>query len=213
MTQLPFQLPQPNEQLSSNPGKAASATDLIARRRSTPILLMDPEGPGPDKETLHNILEAAIRVPDHRKLAPWKMTVFTGDAREHFGITLAERFKAQNPDANAAELAIEAGRLKRAPVCVTVVSSPDREHKTPVWEQEMSAGALCLNLLYAAQAAGFAACWLSEWWSEDEGISDALGLSVGERIVGNIFIGTAISELAERPRPVPSDVIRYWPEN
>ena len=212
MTSPPFKLPENNDTLSPVPAPGVTLKDAISRRRSTPIKLMDPDGEGPDEAVLENMLSAAMRVPDHRKLEPWRVIVIEGEDRTEIGKLLANRFKDLNPDASDESLEEERGRLLRAPICVTVVSSPDHEHKTPVWEQELSAGALCMNLLYAAQAAGFAASWISEWWAFDPEIDTALGLKKGERIAGHIFLGNATSELAERPRPdVQSKVTRWKP--
>lgn len=210
MTSLPFQLPDQNTPLSAVPAKNANLKDAIARRRSTPIKMMDPNAPGPEGELLENILAAAMRVPDHRKIEPWRLIVIEGNARLKLGKELAERHLELNPDASDAALLEETNRLLRAPVCVSVVSSPNHEHKTPVWEQELSAGALCMNLLYAAHASGFAASWISEWWAFDEKIDRVLGLSPSERIAGHIFLGTAINDLVERPRPSIEKQVSYW---
>lgn len=210
MTRLPFDLPDQNSPLSPIPAENADLKQLIARRRSTPIKMMDQSAPGPEGEILENILSAAMRVPDHRKIEPWRLIVLQGNARLKLGKELAERHLELNPEASDAELIEETNRLLRAPVCVTVVSSPDHSHKTPVWEQELSAGALCMNLLYAAHAAGYAASWISEWWAFDEKIDQVLGLKTGERVAGHIFLGTAISDLVERPRPVIANKVSYW---
>lgn len=210
MKNLPFQLPDLNERLSPTPNGVVSLADAISRRRSTPIKMMNPEGAGPEGEILENIMSAAMRVPDHRKIEPWRLIVIKGNARLKLGKELAERYLELNPDAPDAALLEETNRLLRAPICITVVSSPNHEHKTPVWEQELSAGALCMNLLYAAHAAGFAASWISEWWAFDPVIDRVLGLSEGERVAGHIFMGTAMSELAERPRPTTENKVSYW---
>ena len=145
MNSLPFQLPDLNETLSPHAADSPSALHMIARRRSTPIKMMDPEGAAPTGELLQNILSSAMRVPDHRKIEPWRLIVIEGEARQKLGAELATRFAFLNPAANEDMLAEERNRLLRAPVCVSVVSSPDHDHKTPVWEQELSSGALCMN--------------------------------------------------------------------
>ena len=206
-----FSLPELNACLGTASSPEAKAKTLLSQRRSTPVKLMDPNAPGPEDATLENIISAALRVPDHRKLEPWRLLLIRGDAREKLGHVLAERYEELNPDASDAALAEERNRPLRAPLCVTVISSPDHTHKTPVWEQELSAGALCMNLLYATHIAGFSASWISEWWAFDEKIDRALGLQVGERIAGHIFIGQAsVRELAERPRPSFANKVSEW---
>ena len=206
-----FNLPEANACLSTASTPETSAKTLLSQRRSTPVKLMKPDADGPDDATLKNIISTAMRVPDHRKLEPWRLLTIKGDARKKLGALLAERYAELNPDASDAALAEERNRPMRAPLCVTVISSPDHTHKTPVWEQELSAGALCMNLLYATHVAGFSASWISEWWAFDEKIDRALGLQTGERIAGHIFIGQAsVRELAERPRPSFSNKVTEW---
>ena len=111
-------------------------------------------GPGPDPEQLTALLSLAARVPDHGKLVPWRFLVFEGDARASFGRVMADRFAELNPDAQTKQIELEANRLMRAPVVVAVISGPRPHPKVPEWEQVLSAGAVCQNLLVAATAMG-----------------------------------------------------------
>lgn len=166
--------------------------------------------PGPDPDAVNELIQIAARVPDHRKLGPWRFIVFQGDARNTLSEKVVEVFKAKNPDASEKDIAIEAGRPLRAPVMVAVISSPDIAHKTPVWEQELSCGAVCYNLLLAANAAGWAGVWLTEWLAFDEDISNVLSLSADERVAGFIYLGTGIAQSPERPRPdIQSRISRF----
>ena len=98
----------------------------------------------------------------------------------------------------------------RAPVVIAVVSSPTDDGKTPVWEQELSAGALCYNLLLAANAAGWAGVWLTEWIAFSKGIDTLLGLSETERLAGYIYLGTPTADPQERARPDVQPLIQNW---
>lgn len=205
-----FKTPQLNEKLPAPGEHQTDITAFLAERRSTPIKTFDRDGNGPPREELLELLKVAMRVPDHRRLGPWRAIIISGEARETFGDLLAKRFKDLNPDVSEQNLELEQDRLMRAPVCVVIVSSPVNDGKTPVWEQELSAGALCMNLLYVSHAAGYAAAWLTEWWAFDNVIADALGLASGERIAGNIFLGTSQVDLFERPRPAFETRVSDW---
>ena len=210
MPATPFNLPEKDTPLPDPGASDSSIHDLLTLRRSTPIKMMDPASGGPDDAQTKNLIQTAMRVPDHRMLGPWRTLIFRGEARQAFGQILRKRYGELHPDAKEKDLTTEENRLLRAPVCVSVISSPDMTHKTPVWEQELSAGALCMNLLYAAHASGFAACWLTEWWAFDEGVNQALGLSETERVAGHIFIGQSAAQRVERARPDTSERISFW---
>tara|TARA_R110000868_G_scaffold545_4_gene4053 strand:- start:7915 stop:8541 length:627 start_codon:yes stop_codon:yes gene_type:complete len=190
--------PVPGERLA--PSHASSETlALLTRRRSTPAIGL--AAPGPDASQVEHLLGIAARVPDHGKLAPWRFILFEGDARSSFGTILGKVWTVKNPDATTDQTRFEQQRFERAPLVIAVISTVIEHHKIPLWEQELSAGAVCQNLLIAASAMGFGAQWLTEWYAYDPDIKDALGLRSGERIAGYIYVGTATDEVVERPRP------------
>lgn len=167
--------------------------------------------PGPDPETRDKILEIAARVPDHRKLAPWRFVVFEGIARSTFGQYISTAFMNGNPTAPADRAIFEGARLTRAPLVVAVISAPvDCVRGTPKWEQELSAGAVCMNMCLAAQAHGFCAQWLTEWYAYDESVNAALSVTEGQRVAGYIYIGTATAEASPRTRPTLDNVTEFY---
>lgn len=187
---------------------SAEARQLIALRRS--VSKRGLVEPGPSQEILDNLLTVAARVPDHRRLAPWRFLVFEGQSRQAFNARAVEIQKQENPNATETMLADTAGYFTRAPVVIAVISSPDVTHKTPVWEQELSCGAVCHNLLLTANASGWAGCWLTEWIAFSDGVNALLGLSEHERIAGFIYLGTAKENPQERLRPDVSTKIQRW---
>ena len=173
--------------------------DLLHRRRSVPPVQL--EGPGPSREELDALLRAAARVPDHGKLAPWRFLVIEGEARERVGEIIAATHAQDFPDADTGRLDLERRRLAHAPVVVGVVSRAGPHVKIPEWEQVLSAGAVCMNLTIAANAAGYATSWLTEWYAYDRRVLDALGLEPAEKIAGFIHIGRPREVPGDRPRP------------
>ena len=172
---------------------------FLARRRS--LLVKDIGEPGPTEEDVDALLRVAVRVPDHGKLAPWRFIIIQGAARARLGAVLEGAFVKRQPDASPTTIALERARLERAPVVVAVVAAPVPSSKIPEWEQVLSAGAVCHQLLLAANAAGFAAQWLTEWYAYDREVLGALGLVGGERMAGFVYIGSATREAEERRRP------------
>lgn len=179
--------------------------DLLRVRRSVPPARL--EGPGPARRELDDLLTVAARVPDHGKLAPWRFLVIEGEAQGRIGEIIAKTHAADFPDADAGRLDLERKRLALAPVVVAVVSRARPHVKIPEWEQVLSAGAVCTNLVIAANAAGYATSWLTEWYAYDRRILDALGLEPSEKIAGFIHIGRPQEVLSDRLRPALSDIV------
>lgn len=179
---------------------------LLSRRSGKP---RDMIAPGPDAVQMGNILHAASRVPDHGKLAPWRFIVVGADQREALAALLTEAYRAEKPDAGRLELEAMEQFARQAPSLVVVLSSPKKESKIPLWEQELSVGAACMQLLNAVHAQGFVGGWLTGWPSYSAAVRAAFG-SEEEKIAGFIFIGSPSKAQEERPRPEPDAVISNW---
>lgn len=182
--------------------------NLLHRRRS--VVVRDMVLPGPDAGALEAILRAGLRVPDHGKLAPWRFIVFQGAARTAFGDVLRQAFAVSEPGAEEDRVAFEAARFERAPVVVAVISKVTPDHKVPEWEQVLSAGAVCQNMLVAAAALGFAGQWLTEWYAYDPLVTAKLGLGEGERVAGFLYFGSAGQAPQDRARPDLEQIMTEW---
>lgn len=187
--------------------ESAETLALLARRRSTK--LMGLSEPAPNTEELDALINLAARVPDHGKLGPWRFVIIDGEARDRAGAAL-EKVIHNDEGVDDARREFVRGWFKRAPTCVMIISSPRPNPKVPEWEQVLSAGAVCYNLLLAAHALGYAGSWLTEWPTFDERARAALGLSNEERIAGFIYLGTPTTGVAERVRAdVSSRISRF----
>jgi len=182
--------------------------DEILTRRSVSARLLSE--PGPDETALEKILQGASRVPDHGKIHPWRFILIRGEARKTLGQVLRAAYTDLEADAPEAKLDLEAQRFTRAPLVIAVVSSIIVPHKIPEWEQSLSAGAVCLNLLYSAHAMGFGANWITEWCAYHPKVRAALGVASHEKIAGFVYIGTATEKPQDRPRPALSEVVSEW---
>jgi nitroreductase len=185
----------------------SSPLALLRSRRSAKPRLMVP--PGPDATQLDAMLAIATRTPDHGKLAPWRFVIVEAGQRDTLAALLITAYRRQKPEAGRLEIEASEQFARQAPTLVVALSAPSPASHIPMWEQELSAGAACMNLLHAANAMGFAASWLTGWAAYDDVVRDAFG-SPGERIAGFIFIGTPGGPLEERPRPDLSQVVRRW---
>jgi len=181
--------------------------DYLATRRSMPAFQM--RAPGPSKTEIEDILKLATRVPDHGKIAPWRFIVYTGDQRETMSLELSKIAREAKPDLSDEMIKVEETRFTRAPVVIAVISTAAPHAKIPEWEQLMSAGAVCLNLLMAANAHGYVSNWLTEWMAYNERAFPILGVKPGEKVAGFIHIGSTDFPVVERPRPDLSDIVTW----
>ena len=179
---------------------------LATRRSGKP---RDMAGARPDDATLHAIAALALRTPDHGKLTPWRMVVVEDARRAAFKDLLARAFRAANPNATDGQVATATAMADYDAGLIITTFKPQPMAKIPLWEQELSAGALCMNLLHAGHAYGFVGGWVSPWPCSDATVRAEL-CEEGERITGLIYFGTPGAPLEERPRPEPADVIRAF---
>lgn len=201
------QFPTEGETLEPAHPNAQTLT-LLARRRSSVAKTMGEPGPSPQE--IDTLIRLAARTPDHGKLFPWRFMVFEGEARARFGEILEARLRETEPGGPEERYTFERERFERAPLVIAVISDVTPEHKIPEWEQVLSAGAVCFNLLVSASAMGYAGQWLTEWYAYDPVTRDALGLGETERVAGFVYIGTAQESPTERPRKNPR--VTRWGE-
>lgn len=182
---------------------------LLSTRRSVkPDRLL---APGPTPAEIETMVRIASRVPDHKKLAPWRFILIEGDARARLGEVIAETCIAEEPERpSEVRLDMERGRLMRAPLVIAVVSRVTQHRSAPEWEQVLSAGAACFNLCLAANAMGYGTSWLTEWIAYSARMRAALHLAENERIAGFVYIGTPAEAPQERDRPALADIVSHW---
>lgn len=179
---------------------------LETRRSAKPRELV---GPGPAPAELERMLSIASRTPDHGKLTPWRFVTVAEEQRDAFEVVLREALAAEDPCAPVAKHQKEQDFAHYAGQLVVLVSAPVREHKIPLWEQELSCGAAGMNLLLAANALGYVAGWVTGWRAYSERVRSAF-CGADERIAGFIFIGHPARDIEDRPRPALEEVWKPW---
>lgn len=185
----------------------SSPLDFLASRRSgRPRDMIEP---GPETAELKRILEIAARTPDHGKLAPWRFVIVGKDQRNAFANILHAAYRIDKDQPGRLEIEAIEQFAHQAPTLIVALHSPKESSKIPLWEQELSTGAACFNLLAAAHAHGYVGGWLTGWATYSDSVRDAFG-AIPEKIAGFIFLGTAGAELKERPRPDYEAVVSQW---
>jgi|TARA_B110000879_G_scaffold114181_1_gene152184 nitroreductase len=200
--------PNTNLELSVT-NRSQETLELLMLRRS--LTVKDMVHPGPSEEQIKQILKIGSRVPDHKKQVPWRFLTFEKSTRGKFGKILRTIFAKNNPKTNEKILDFEENRFLRAPLVIAVISTADKDNpKVPEWEQILTAGAVCQNILIASNAMGYASQWLTEWYAYDKVVLKELNLNPNERIAGFIYIGTASKQPKERGRPDLANLVKKW---
>ena len=179
---------------------------LETRRSCRPRDLVEP---GPTADELRRILTIAMRVPDHGRLHPWRFVHVAQDRRDSFAAMLRDAYRRDHPEPGRLELEANERFARQAPELIVALSSPTPGHKIPLWEQELSCGAACMNLLLAAHALGYAGGLVTGWAAYSDAVLAAFG-TPPERIAGFVFLGTPAVELEERLRPDYDEVASEW---
>ncbi|HET6431081.1 nitroreductase [Dyella sp.] len=191
-----------------------SPTDALAllhQRHSAPSRQLGE--PAPDAAALAALLEAAVRVPDHGKLVPFRLITLRDRHKLRFGERLAARAVERQPDLSEAKREKERGRYTFAPLVIVVVARIDAGSSVPPVEQQLTAGCVAYNLLLGASALGFGAQWLTGWAAYDEVVAALLGLAANEQVIGFVHVGTPQLEVPDRDRPPVSSLLTEWAES
>jgi nitroreductase len=191
----PLPLPTPSIELQTR----------LATRRSAPAQALI--APGPSPEEIERILTLGARSPDHGKLFPWRFVVMGPRSRAALAEALLPHAARQPEPGKARKVLV---KLTAAPLTILVISAPVDSDK-PVWEQQLSAGAVCMNLEHAANAFGYSASWITDWYSYDPQALELLGVTSGEQVAGFVHVGTLADPPLERPRPDLSALVVHRP--
>ena len=202
MTVLPPE-PEFGAPMPVGPRNDVALTFLALRRSASAASL---GAPGPDAGRLADLLRLATRVPDHGKLAPWRFVILEGEAKAAFVAGLEAIAEGQ---AEADKLKAALFKIRIPPLTIAVISRPT-PGKIPVWEQQLSAGAVCMMLCLAAEAMGFGANWITDWYAVDARARGLLGVAEGEQVAGFVHVGTVAEPPLERVRPDVAAITTRW---
>ena len=186
---------------------SAEVLDRLFYRRSASATML--AAPGPSADEIDLLIQIGFRVPDHGKIGPWRIVRFAPDARATLVARLTDLAQTQPVPAKATA-ALQ--KLAVPPEALMVVSSPQADKPIPLWEQQLSAAAICQTLLIAAGAMGYGANWITDWYSYDDKAKAVLGLAPHEAVAGFIYLGTLAEPPLERDRPDYASRISWWGE-
>lgn len=185
--------------------RIAHDVSWIPDRRSVAVKRLGAPAPSPDE--LNLILRSALTAPDHGALRPWRVIRCGPTSRARLADLFVAGKNERHPDSSEIQLEREREKALRPPVLLALISAPKHGHdKVPVEEQQATAGAALQSMLIAAHGLGYGAIILSGSRCADAGVRAALGVAVGETLLGFLSIGTVVEEPKLAPRPSLEDV-------
>lgn len=185
--------------------------EAIHSRRSIAQLRED-EVP---REVIEQLLDAAVRAPNHKRVEPWRFAVFTGAAREKLAQAFRQNYQLDHPDAAAEELAgpgeKSAKRVLAAPVTI-VVSSEAGKSEVETLENFAAAAVATEHILLAAHALGLGTYWRTgeaAYTQPRNAIKELIGAAPETQLVAFILLGYPVAPAPPGPR-LPATEKTLW---
>lgn len=185
----------------------SAALALLQQRNSQSRLVL----PAPSESELAEIFKAAVRVPDHARLKPWRFLLIEGEARNRLGALFVEAQLRHDQHLTQEQQQKLLNNPLRAPLIITVIANIIEHPKVPALEQLLSAGCAALSILLAAEALGYGAIWRTGDVAYDDYVQQQLGLAEMETIVGFLYVGTYEGDARSLTEIDINQFISYWP--
>lgn len=169
------------------------ALQLLTTRRSEKKLT----APAPDKAQLDVIFQAALNVPDHGRLSPYRFIVMEGEGLNKLEILLKET--VQEFELGEEFLKKAENLASRAPMVIAVIAKINKTlPKVPAWEQMLSAGCATYAIQLAANAQGFANVWITGKWVNGSKLRHAFDCAEQDKVIALLMLGSAEEKWKEK---------------
>lgn len=185
------------------------AAALIQHRQT--ILPKRLVAPGPDRQQLDAIFEAAAAAPDHGELLPWRFIVVPPDARERLAQVFADALLQRDPAAAAEQIERAREKAFRAPALALAVVRTSGRDEIPLPERLVSLGCALQNMLLLATALGYGSALTSGKALHAPGLRALFALGEDEQAVCFVSFGTAARRKPARRRPTPQQYVSVLP--
>ena len=182
------------------------ALELLLNRTSQPRL----QEPAPAGEILENIMQAALRAPDHAALTPWRFVVCQGLGLNRLGEILEQAAIASDMSEKDIERAPQLPL--RAPMVIVAIAKYQDNPKVPWVEQVASTACAVHSMQMAALAQGFNGIWRTGSYAQNDEVKKAFALQEQDEIVGFLYLGTPQAEALPRKPKASADYFEFWNE-
>jgi nitroreductase len=175
-----------------------TAIEAIKARRSAPKLRPDPVS----RETIEQMLEAAVWAPNHRMTEPWRFYVLDGEAKRRFAEIRRRVRLATFPNQEAPEAVRACDRLYQdtvaAPVLIAVTAHV-AEHETQREEDFAATYMAIQNLMLAGVELGVGTYLRTGAILQDDELRALLGVEPDRRVLGIVYAGVP-AEIPQKRR-------------
>lgn len=169
-------------------------------------------GPGPNKEQVKQLYQAAFRAPDHAWIRPWRYLTVRGEGLQALGEVFAKAGLRKDPDLVEEKIAKLKRMPQRAPLMIVAIANIQANAKVPEVEQRLAVGAGIQNMLIAAYSMGLGAIWRTGEMAYNCHVKESLGLQQNEEILGFIYLGHVNCKLKQPPELNMADFTKDWPD-
>jgi nitroreductase len=153
-------------------------------------------------------MQAALRVPDHGGLTPWRFIVCEGKALHKLGslfeLSAIENDKSEKEILRASQLPM------RAPMIIIAIATYKIHDKVPRIEQIASASCAVMAMQMAALAQGYNGMWRTGSFAHCDTVRNGLDLAAEDELVGFLYLGTPKTDVGERQGLDPDDFFTFW---
>jgi nitroreductase len=163
----------------------------------------------PDRSDIEELLELAVRAPNHHLTEPWRFYVLAGAERERLADAISQAAIDNGVEAEAAR-ADAIKKVERAPVIVvfTRVASSNEE---AVESEDFASVAMAIeNFLIGAHAKGLGAMLRTGPAAYHPAIRGRLGLADDEEVLGFVYLGYPEGTRAPTPRRAAHELTSWF---
>lgn len=185
------------------------AISAIKKRTSVRRFLPDPVS----RDVIEQLLECAVRAPNHKLTEPWRFAVLTGGARDRFAEIRTRHRLKRFSDPTSVEAQAGADKVRReslqtpAYIVVMVATNPDEITREEDYAATMMATA---NLMIAAESLGLGTYLKSGGVMQDPMLLQLAGVPESFRVVGILSLGYPAEQEAPRRRRPASELTRWY---
>jgi len=180
------------------------ALDLLLNRSSQPKL----QSPAPQGQELETIMQAALKVPDHASLTPWRFIVCQGQGLHKLGELFYQA--ALTEGMSERDISRAKDLPLRAPMVMVAISEYCEHEKVPRVEQIASTSCAVYAMQLAAQALGFDSMWRTGAYAHSKSVKQLLGLKTDDEIIGFIYLGSTSTKVADKPKKQTENYFEFW---